>query len=179
MAISPPSDIVLDVARAADGEALEVAKARLRGMADAASATKEAFEAAAPQVRQALRRSQPETFVKFEGMVLQTFVQSMLPSQAENVFGSGVAGEMWKSLLAEKVAAQMAERGGIGIAQRVLGDFYMDGDRRVAVTGIDGNPAATAVNDQQSLLSIAMVDEIQRNIVRSLADAATDRAEDE
>ncbi len=57
-------------------------------------------------------------------MVLQTFIQNMLPKDGAAVYGKGMAGEMWKSMLAEKVARCVAERGGIGIADRMLGEHY-------------------------------------------------------
>lgn len=56
---------------------------------------------------------------KFESMVLSQFVQAMLPSQAAAVYGSGNAGQIWKSMLAEKVADEVAKHGGIGIADRI------------------------------------------------------------
>ncbi|HQS10636.1 MAG: hypothetical protein B7Y12_16140 [Rhizobiales bacterium 24-66-13] len=56
---------------------------------------------------------------KFESMVLSQFVQAMLPSHAAAVYGSGNAGQIWKSMLAEKVADQVAKHGGIGIADRI------------------------------------------------------------
>ena len=65
-------------------------------------------------------------------MVLQTFIQTMLPKDAEAVYGKGMAGDMWKSLLAEQLGDAMAERGGIGIADRVLGDHYIEGETKLA-----------------------------------------------
>ena len=62
--------------------------------------------------------------------MLQTFIQNMLPKDGAAVYGKGMAGDMWKSLLAEKVAEVMADRGGIGIADRVLGDRYATTARR-------------------------------------------------
>jgi peptidoglycan hydrolase FlgJ len=69
--------------------------------------------------------------VQFEAFVLQDFVAAMLPDKTESVFGKGLSGDMWKSLFAEKIAAQMADRGGIGIADRLLKDFHIDGDERL------------------------------------------------
>lgn len=56
---------------------------------------------------------------KFEAMVLQTFIQDMMPKESEGMFDSGIAGEFWRSLLSEKIAEQTAERGGFGIADFV------------------------------------------------------------
>jgi peptidoglycan hydrolase FlgJ len=62
-------------------------------------------------------------FVEFEALVLQTFIQSMLPKDAETVYGKGLSGEMWQAMLAEKIASQVTQRGGIGIAARLAKDY--------------------------------------------------------
>jgi peptidoglycan hydrolase FlgJ len=61
----------------------------------------------------------PETYRKFEAMVLQQFVQYMLPKESEQVYGSGNAGEIWKSMMAEQFANVLSKRGGIGIAEEL------------------------------------------------------------
>ncbi|MCM5556379.1 rod-binding protein [Pleomorphomonas sp. JP5] len=163
MAISPPSDIILDVARAADPERLKVATAKLDRLADTAGtafadlmpAVSEAGGAlvaladATPTVdpspsapfdlHRARLRLQNETAMagrvdgamavggdrqsraleSFEAMVLSTFIGSMLPEGAEAVYGSGTAGDVWKSMLSEQLGSQMAKAGGIGIADRL------------------------------------------------------------
>jgi Rod binding domain-containing protein len=58
----------------------------------------------------------------FEAFVLQSFLQEMLPKKAEGVYGSGIAGDVWRSMLAEKLAFEVTERGGIGIADQVRAD---------------------------------------------------------
>ncbi len=66
---------------------------------------------------QSIRRlNKPDAPQDFEALVLQSFIQEMLPKKSEQVFGGGVAGDIWRSMLAEKLAAEVAERGGIGIA---------------------------------------------------------------
>lgn len=50
---------------------------------------------------------------------MQSFISEMLPKNATNVFGSGTAGEVWRSMLAEKLAAEIAKSGRLGIAERV------------------------------------------------------------
>jgi peptidoglycan hydrolase FlgJ len=62
-------------------------------------------------------------FAQFEALVLQTFIQSMLPKDAESVYGKGLSGDMWQSMLAEKIAEQVTQRGGIGIAARLAQDY--------------------------------------------------------
>ncbi len=174
LAISPPSDIVLDVARAVDQTDLAAARTRLAAAARSVMAEFEAGDA--PDLRgrpaDAVGTRAPEAFRDFEAMVLQTFVQSMLPEDAQNVYGEGLAGEMWKTFLAQELSSEMAKRGGIGIAERVLGDFYMDDDKRVAVAGVAADTQEKRVADTQDLLSVALIDEIQRTIVRSFENEA-------
>jgi Rod binding domain-containing protein len=62
-----------------------------------------------------------EAFRQFEAFVLQSFIETMLPKNAEVVFGKGSAGAIWKSMLAEKLADQISRSGGVGIAQRIAG----------------------------------------------------------
>lgn len=113
-------------------------------------------------------RPTPEAFVKFEAMVLQTFMQSILPKESEAVYGGGMAGDMWKSLLAQQLGEVMARRGGIGIADRVLGDHYLEGEQKVAVAGLSRDAAEEA--GRQDLLSTALVEKMQREIVKTLTD---------
>jgi hypothetical protein len=43
----------------------------------------------------------------------------MMPETSESVFGSGISGDFWKSMMSEKIAEQVAERGSMGIADYV------------------------------------------------------------
>jgi hypothetical protein len=56
---------------------------------------------------------------KFEAFVLQTFIQEMMPETPESVFGSGISGDFWKSMMSEKIAEQVAARGGLGLADTI------------------------------------------------------------
>jgi len=150
MAIRPPSDIVLDVARAADPMRYEQAKLKLHEISTAGGASFD--DVFGEVVRQPSRRQmrfdqatammhfrntaalnqtscsargnvdprKAAAYEAFEAMTLKTVVETMLPSNSEAVFGKGFAGGVWKSLMAEQVAAQMARSGGIGIAERLL-----------------------------------------------------------
>jgi len=64
-------------------------------------------------------RSRLDASGQFEAFVLQSFVQSMLPKNATNVYGRGTAGEVWRSMLAEKIGEELARSGQVGIAQRL------------------------------------------------------------
>lgn len=56
---------------------------------------------------------------EFEAFVLQSFIEAMLPKKAGSVFGGGTAGEIWRSMLAEQVAKEVARSGGVGIAELI------------------------------------------------------------
>lgn len=72
----------------------------------------EPLAARVPNVRKSADAAQ-----KFEAFVLQTFIQEMMPETQESVFGDGISGDFWKSMMSEKIAEQVAERGGLGIAK--------------------------------------------------------------
>ena len=47
----------------------------------------------------------------FEAFALQAFIGAMLPKETEKLFGTGSAGKLWQSLMAEKLADQIASSG--------------------------------------------------------------------
>lgn len=143
MAISPPSDIVNDVARAADPARYQAAAQRLsEGAGPIAGASFDnamqmvsshfplASGADVYSLRNSLRNNAESTAAakskqaheQFEAYVLQTFIDSMLPKDAENTFGKGTAGSVWKSMMVEQMSAQIAKAGGVGIAKHLLKD---------------------------------------------------------
>jgi Rod binding domain-containing protein len=171
LAISPPSDIVLDVARAAEPTDVEAARAALARRSGDATGTF-SVDAAGTMLSRATadkaEAANPEKkFQRFEAMVLQTFIQNMMPKDTEGVYGKGLAGDMWKSQLAEQLANVMAARGGIGIARSMLADHYKDGKRTVPVGPVSGGPEKAEI-DQQTRLSTSMVQELQRQAARSM-----------
>jgi peptidoglycan hydrolase FlgJ len=167
MAISPPSDIVLEVSQAADPDRLKVASAKLEKLSAGAGT---AFAQVMDKIEQALptetaaaskvppgplgpsigslpfdmaqarldmrndlsrlqnaahaasttKNDRAKSLQEFEAVVLRTFIASMLPQDAENVYGEGTAGDVWKGMMAEQIANQMAKAGGIGIADRIM-----------------------------------------------------------
>lgn len=147
MSISPPSDIILDVARAANPEKMLAATERLVQLAgnkgpdagvfaslvDGAGRNRgpdRPFDPATARVAMQNREvlangglretlSPMKPYQEFESFVLRTFVESMLPKDADSVFGSGTAGDVWKGMLAEKIGAEIAKSGGIGIAEQL------------------------------------------------------------
>ncbi len=135
MAITPPSDIVLDVLNAADPARLETAQAKLNSTravhaARELASTDKSFDATLTRTglvnraagldninHHVAKKDVPEHYRKFESMVLQSFVKTMLPEESEAIFGKGVAGEMWRGMMAEQLGEALAKGGGIGIAE--------------------------------------------------------------
>lgn len=136
MAISPPSDLVLDVVRAADPAQVQEAQAKLKSNRAAFEATSLAEAGAGFQAAVGIlnrdaatsgaaatvsaaggKAAVPEHLRKFESMVLQNFVKSMLPSDSEEIYGKGTAGEIWRGMMAEQLGESIAKGGGIGIAE--------------------------------------------------------------
>ena len=142
MAIDPPSDIVLDVARAADPARAAAVARRLTALAADPSEASADFGAAldraspapaapppkgAPDIRARLGSTYPvpkdkasRVQVQFESVLLNSLVSEMLPKDAPDAYGQGLAGEMWRSLLAEKISGEIAGSGALGIAQRLF-----------------------------------------------------------
>ncbi len=144
MAIDPPSDIVLDVVKAADPARAAAATQRLNALASAGAAETADFsetlaQTARPQLAapppiaglaDARSRFVDATFaanekaakaeVDFEAVLLNGFVNEMLPKDAPATFGQGLAGDMWKSMLADQVSRQIAKSGALGISRRLF-----------------------------------------------------------
>ncbi len=123
LAISPLAEIGLERARAARLDADRLAR-------EIAPARDFTVEPPAPPRPAAGADPTPEAFRKFEAMMLQSFIQSMLPEDSEAVYGKGLAGDMWRSLMAEKIADVMADSGGIGVADRILKTYYAGSDTK-------------------------------------------------
>jgi peptidoglycan hydrolase FlgJ len=77
---------------------------------------------------------------QFESFVLQSFVETMLPAADSGFFGEGTAGTIWRSMLAERIGAEIAASGGVGIAEML--------DRREASAQALGRAKATLEKDR-------------------------------
>ncbi|MBL0370703.1 rod-binding protein [Rhizobium sp. KVB221] len=131
MAINPPTDIVSDVLKAADPSTMEVARARLNAgqaamQAQRLASSDASFDAAVARehirsnahLNSADRKEIPESYRKFEGMVLSSMLKSMMPD-SEEIYGKGATGEIWKGMMAEQLGNEMSKNGGIGIAEKL------------------------------------------------------------
>ncbi|MBB6488054.1 rod-binding protein [Rhizobium lusitanum] len=164
MAISPPSDLVLDVVRAANPDDVQIAQAKLAANKAAFAATSLAengngFGAAVDALNNASSQAGlgnasthagpskvPQVYRKFEAMVLQNFVKNMLPS-SETLYGKGSAGEIWKGMMAEQLGNTLAKDGGVGIAEKMYKE-QVDKMRNGGVAN-----ATTDENDKKMALS--------------------------
>lgn len=193
MAISPPSDIVLDVTRAADPMRHQVAFERLSRMSapgtagtqfasavDEASpssagglaSAREKFAAMAPaKPADGAAAAQPsktnKTLQQFEAQVISTFIEQMMPEATSNNFGNGMAGGVWRSMLSEQIAGEIAKSGGLGIREKIAaaiaarnsGASSEPGANAVAALGerlLDRSSAASGANARDQRIPLAI-----------------------
>jgi flagellar protein FlgJ len=156
MSIFPAVDLVTDVAQAADPQKRSAAVARLGELSNARLRSDDAFaqlvdggrrgEVAvdrsrnAPPVRAPTAPSSvsagkapsaTDAAEKFEAFVIQSCLETILPDTQNGLFGHGAAGNAWRSLLAEEIAAQIAKAGGVGLKKMLAQDL----DHRLAGDG--------------------------------------------
>src|SRR6202042_1979557 len=142
MAFNPRTDVVLEVASAADPSRATLAAQRLdalagpnapapdfaadldRAAAPGSAATAPLANAAEARSRLAEVQGGPDKTrqakTQFEAMMLNSFVSELLPKDTGEVFGQGTAGDMWRSMLAEQVSTQIAKSGELGLARRLF-----------------------------------------------------------
>lgn len=162
MAIQPPSDILLDVANAADPAQVRAASARLAKLAADPAAAAE-FNQALTNVAQkdtsSLASSAPRVeigaptnridrapknanaaYQKFEAVLLQKFVEAMLPKD-DQLYGDKESADVYRSMMAEQFANQIAKAGGIGIAKTMAAKHPATATHAAAVSGIEPSEA--------------------------------------
>ncbi|MBX3532419.1 MAG: rod-binding protein [Rhizobiaceae bacterium] len=166
MAVALATDIVADVMRAASPERLQEARARLRALSTSSPGASQVAS-----LEQAPKSEQAQAFQKFDAMVLGSFVEAMLPPESESVYGGGLAGDMWKSMLAQQLGDSLAAAGTLDLASRYISDRYADGDLSSPLRGAS-DPATKAVLDGERGLSRSLVDELQRKALDAITGAA-------
>jgi len=144
MSIFPATDMIVDVARAADPGRRDIAMRRLAEASDAPAPdwalfanmalggtsrapaglarTRTAAASVGPTASAAVTPSASETgnpavdaFRKFEALILQTFIEALLPKEDSGLYGQGTAGGLWRSMMAEQVGTRITQAGGIGL----------------------------------------------------------------
>ncbi|MEP7453712.1 rod-binding protein [Phyllobacterium sp. SB3] len=161
MAINPPSDLVLDVAMAANPQAMRTSTERLRSMsADKVAGQMPLSSESFARLQEGMNLSgdaQPKilapnpAFKKFEAFMLQSFVESMFAGDNQAVYGEGIAGGYWKSMMSEAIANQMASVGGIGVA-RMLEEQSAKRIHNEAAEAIDTAPDIHKEQDSNAIL---------------------------
>ncbi|MBX9741559.1 MAG: rod-binding protein [Beijerinckiaceae bacterium] len=146
MAINPLSDIVLEVAMAADPARAQAAKQKLLevGAAGADMFNDVLAQKAAAVGGEFSSRWSPMAEAKFFGaptgsavtgkggmdeakrgletMIAKMMVETMLPKDGGTYFGKDNAGGIWRSMLADKLSAELTKGKGLGILRdTVLG----------------------------------------------------------
>jgi Rod binding domain-containing protein len=142
LSINPGSDIVLDVIRAADPTRAQEAARRLEALGGVTAASPEGFEKelasldptgesssaalSAANARSRLTKASDasdqraqDVKTKFEASILSTFVKELLPKDSA-IYGEGTAGDVWKSMLAQQIATQVAKSGVLGISKKLF-----------------------------------------------------------
>lgn len=147
MSIFPSTDMIADVSRAADPGKVTGAMRRLAdagaarqahgsGFADAMRATgatraKEANTPSASRAKPAapaiVADSGSRAAEELEAFILQGWLEILLPKVEGGAFGSGAAGGVWRSMMAEQMGSELARAGGFGL-QRLIGSHQSPGE---------------------------------------------------
>jgi peptidoglycan hydrolase FlgJ len=152
MAIKPSSDIVLEVLKAADPVRAQATAQKLSALSGDVGAADDFAKAldnagakpAAPisvlenagdmrdrlanlDVDAAKEQKAARTELDFEASMLKTFVDAILPKDESAVYGQGTAGDIWKSMLADQIARQIAKSGAFGISKRLFATHPLPG----------------------------------------------------
>jgi flagellar protein FlgJ len=143
MSLAPSTDLVLEVSRAADPTRAGAVRDKLASLSTGAPDTGDGFQAAlgAAAGATAPLSPRPGSTVSplsslspakkaqrmLESAFLTQFIEEMLPKDAPSAFGQGYAGDMWRSMLAQRVADQVAASGRLGIGDRLFANRPLEG----------------------------------------------------
>jgi flagellar protein FlgJ len=156
VSISPSSDIILDVARAADPVKASSAMDKLARLTEADDISGSDFATALETATKATKatkgrndpqhqlafldtqtsglRAEPDARTKafkgLEQLVLQNLVATMLPKDSSSIFGHGTAGDIWRSMLADQLAGEIGRTLSLGLTDRILPGPAQDGPLR-------------------------------------------------
>nr|WP_316652401.1 rod-binding protein [uncultured Gellertiella sp.] len=173
MSITPSSDLVMDVVRAADPAQVQLAQEKLKAnraafransVADAgagfgvtlAQANSAAFDAGLSHAGHTkIKASEiPKAYRDYEAVFMQNFVKSMMPQDSEDVYGKGIAGDMWKGMEAEQLGKAISDGGGVGIAEQMFA-------QQLAHKAAHSNVQASA-DDKDKQAALSVVTDLQR-----------------
>jgi peptidoglycan hydrolase FlgJ len=175
MAFNPRTDVVMEVLSAADPARASLAAERLSALAgsnapaadfsadldraanSAAAIPARLANAAGARSRLAEMPGGPDKVgqakTQFEAMMMSSFVGELLPKDASSVFGQGMAGDMWRSMLAEQVSLQIAKSGKLGLARRLFATHELSARSGSAHPGEAARAAGEAAQMSANILS--------------------------
>ena len=144
MAVSLPSDLIVDVMRNADPARYSTAVAKLDSAGQVAgvkfATAFEDLQAPKSNPREPLVELSPavpphapsslsqqssgnqSAYQGFERLVLRNLFEALLPGEETGSFGGGPSAGIWRSMAADQLAGVYSEGGGIGIADLVSGE---------------------------------------------------------
>jgi Rod binding domain-containing protein len=185
MSIAPSTDIVAEVARAADPARAAAVTAKLNALSNQGAGSPEDFAAALDSaggaaaaeglsdargklVNATLRGNTraDKAHTKLESLVLGELIGEMLPKNTPSAYGQGFAGDMWRSMLAERVADQIAVSGRLGIASRLFAGRPLSASAELTAPAKthDGAAAETTLASSNALSAPSQA-EIERGAV--------------
>jgi len=135
VSINPVSDIVLDVARAADPVKSRAAADKLSRGEAVNQASSSGFDHVLANATAPLKASQKniggigtnsaellpsmdartKAYKGLEQLVLKSLVESMLPKESGAFFGTGTASDIWRSFLVDQLATQVGKTVDLGV----------------------------------------------------------------
>lgn len=169
MAVDFPSDLVLDVARAADPASTRTLEARLNAGASAgkASSVSEAARFSDHLSRVAQGKDAKEAGKEFEAMLLSSMIEDMMTDTGESYFGGGFAGDVWKSMMAEQIAAQVVKGADLGVASKVANYVVRQGETVEPLRGINDTQSTSEAARMQDAARRG-TQEISRDFIRDM-----------
>ncbi|HEY8007923.1 MAG TPA: hypothetical protein VIE66_14245 [Methylocella sp.] len=140
MSINPASDIVLDVAKAADPIKFRVATEKLWEGNSTFRIPMNGFDQTLARVNamQEVSRnsyaadgrgrfeilqhggSQMKAYKGLEQLILKNLVETMLPKDSGVLYGNGTAGDIWRSFLADQLANQVGKSIDLGVVPKSM-----------------------------------------------------------
>lgn len=151
MSIFPATDLVTEVAKAAEPARRNAAVARLSEISNATPNSVDGFATLVADRRDAPSTATPtitarpvmidaaatasrdirsaDATQKFEAFIIQSSLEAILPKSEGGFFGRGTAGDVWRSMIAEQIGDQIAKAGGLGLRKLLDYDLALRAER--------------------------------------------------
>ncbi len=180
MAISPPSDLVLDVVQAANPADVQAAQEKARGNRAAFARYQprgkrqwfrlhvDALNSAATQAGLSNANTHtaptkvPQVYRKFESHGAAEFRKEHAAEQRNTLWQRAPPAEIWKGMMAEQLGNTLAKNGGVGIAEKM----YQEQVSKMRNAGAINS----ATNENDKKMALSAITDFQR---KTLAAADT------